>query len=83
MKPQITSVFITARQKCLSRLALAAGLILPVPLMQAGPPDHAHRPPCLPNSSRLSATQPGSTRTVKRRHRGRLRTLPLAAVSGP
>ena len=41
MKPQITSVFHRST-KCLSRLALAAGLILPVPLMQAGPPDHAH-----------------------------------------
>ena len=41
MKPQITSVFYRST-KCLSRLALAAGLILPVPLMQAGPPDHTH-----------------------------------------
>src|SRR5882757_10676942 len=41
MKPQITSVFHRST-KCLSRLALAAGLILPVPLMQAGPPEHTH-----------------------------------------
>jgi len=41
MKAKCTSLFHRST-KCVLRLALAAGLILPAPFVQAGPSDHEH-----------------------------------------